>query len=89
MTHKDIQLPVAKGVTDGPALRAEYERGFIDGMQAQARRSVDRAVNAMTREWVTLEVNDMPDGEDPMYDHPFFISGMAWAAGKLKEKNHG
>ena len=47
MTHKDIQLPVATGVTDGPALRAEYERGFIDGMQEQMRRSVDRAVNAM------------------------------------------
>ena len=29
------------------ALQAEYERGFIDGMQEQMKRSVDRAVNAM------------------------------------------
>ena len=27
--------------------QAEYERGFIDGMQEQMKRSVDRAVNAM------------------------------------------
>jgi hypothetical protein len=33
----------------------EYERGFIDGMQEQMRRSVDRAVNAMAqRTWVEL-----------------------------------
>jgi hypothetical protein len=24
-----------------------------------------------------------------MYDHPFFIAGMVWAANKLKEKNYG
>jgi vancomycin permeability regulator SanA len=30
----------------------------------------------------------MPDGEDPMYDHPFFIQGIVWAATKLFEKNH-
>ena len=27
----------------------EYEQGFIDGMSEQARRSVDRAVNAMAK----------------------------------------
>jgi hypothetical protein len=33
----------------------EYERGFIDGMQEQMKRSVDRAVNAMAqRTWVGL-----------------------------------
>ena len=31
-----------------------YERGFIDGMQKQAQSSVDRAVNAMTRQWQGL-----------------------------------
>ena len=38
--------------------------------------------------WVGLEKSDMPDGEDPMYDHPFFIQGIVWAATKLFEKNH-
>ena len=26
----------------------DYERGFVDGMSEQAKRSVDRAVNRMT-----------------------------------------
>jgi len=38
--------------------------------------------------WIGLEPSDMPDGEDPMYDHPFFIQGIVWAATKLFEKNH-
>jgi len=29
------------------ALRDEYERGFVDGMQEQLRRTVDKAVNRM------------------------------------------
>jgi len=34
---------------------ADYEHGFIDGMQYQMQSSVDRAVNAMSkREWVGL-----------------------------------
>jgi hypothetical protein len=28
----------------------DYERGFIDGMSEQARRSVDRAVNLISQE---------------------------------------
>jgi len=28
---------------------ADYERGFVDGMQKQMQSSVDRAVNAMTQ----------------------------------------
>ena len=31
-----------------------YERGFIDGMQEQMKRSVDRAVNAMSKPLVGL-----------------------------------
>ena len=35
--------------------RNDYERGFIDGMSHQAKSSVDKAVNAMSkREWVGL-----------------------------------
>jgi len=34
---------------------ADYEHGFIDGMQHQMQSSVDRAVNTMSkREWVGL-----------------------------------
>jgi hypothetical protein len=33
---------------------ADYERGFVDGMQYQMQTSVDKAVNAMSRTWVGL-----------------------------------
>ena len=41
------------------------------------------------REWVGLEKLDMPDGEDPMFDHQYFIAGMVYADKILKEKNNG
>ena len=37
--------------------------------------------------WIGLEPSDMPDGEDPMYDHDFFLKGMAWADAILRKKN--
>ena len=37
------QKPKHPRLDQGP----DYERGFIDGMQEQMKRSVDRAVNAM------------------------------------------
>ena len=40
-----------------------------------------------SKPWVGLEEQDMPDGENPMYDDPRFIAGMVWANNKLREKN--
>jgi len=38
---------------------ADYERGFVDGMQYQMQSSVDKAVNAMSqRTWVGLTDED-------------------------------
>ena len=39
------------------------------------------------REWVGLAKEDMPDGDNPMFDTDEFYAGMAWAQTKLKEKN--
>jgi len=37
----------------------EYERGFVDGMQEQMKRSVDKAVNAMTRRaWLDMTTRE-------------------------------
>jgi hypothetical protein len=33
----------------------DYERGFVDGMSEQARRSVDRAVDALAQPPLTLD----------------------------------
>ena len=71
-------------------LRAEYERGFIDGMQKQMQSSVDRAVNAMAkREWVGLtdeEINSVCYKRD--WTAPWTDTTYARAIeAKLKEKN--
>ena len=39
------------------------------------------------REWVGLTKQDMPSGEDPMFDHLYFIAGMVYAEKVLKKKN--
>jgi hypothetical protein len=38
---------------------ADYERGFVDGMQYQMQTSVDKAVNAMSRTWTGLTDEEM------------------------------
>ncbi len=71
---------------------SEYEQGFIDGMQEQMKRSVDRAVNALAdkREWVGLTDEEVEQ-----------LAAQVWFGGasagherfaklieaKLKEKN--
>ena len=42
---------------------SDYERGFVDGMLEQARRSVDKAVNAMAKPIIKPEIKeDKPFG---------------------------
>ena len=66
----------------------DYERGFIDGMQEQARRSVDRAVNAMVRKWEPLT-----EAEKVNVAIACGCADVAWMdfadaiEAKLKEKN--
>lgn len=70
---------------------ADYERGFIDGMQKQMQSSVDRAVNAMTKKWVDLTEDDIDQG---IIRSPYagltaraWRDGVEWAMRQLKEKN--
>jgi len=42
---------------------------------------------AAQRPWVGLTEQDMPSGEDPMFDHQYFCAGMVYAAKVLQEKN--
>jgi len=37
--------------------------------------------------WQGLTEQDMPSGEDPMFDHQYFIAGMVYVANVLREKN--
>ena len=65
--------------------RQEYERGFVDGMQEQMKRSVDKAVNAMAqRPWVGLtdaELMEFSSAELGPYDLCLEVEA------RLKEKN--
>jgi len=77
-------------------LKADYERGVIDGMQKQMQSSVDKAVNAMSkREWVGLTDEEVEQGYEtighyqtlrPQDRCAVFALARAIEA-KLKEKN--
>ena len=63
----------------------DYERGFIDGMQEQMKRSVDKAVNAMSqRTWVGLTDEDRYEFAAAQYSWEELLIA---AEAKLKEKN--
>ena len=79
------------GYNNSPdALRAEYERGFVEGMSHQAKSSVDRAVNAMSkREWKGLTGEDI-QAIAPLFTEPlmFRVRDFAYAIDQfLKERN--
>ena len=69
---------------------ANYEHGFIDGMQYQMQSSVDKAVNAMSqRTWVGLtdeEVQTLRYKIDSTAHWTYDEFALAIEA-KLKEKN--
>ena len=56
MTYAAEELVQPRATPD--ALRTEYERGFIDGMQKQMQSSVDKAVNAIAQQRARREEND-------------------------------
>ena len=62
----------------------DYERGFIDGMQKQMQSSVDKAVNAMSRTWVGLTVDELIDLERKHLSHENLTRAIE---AKLKDKN--
>ena len=65
----------------------DYEEGFIDGMQHQMQSSVDKAVNVMSRTWVSLTDEEVGDLSDFAYanDEEFVRNVEKY----LKEKNNG
>lgn len=44
---------------------------------------------AAQRPWQGMTEQDMPSGENPMFDHEYFCAGMVYAAKVLQNKNHG
>jgi len=86
----------------GPCGWQFYQDGkWHNGMETHNHRANTEAAGVPVRDvfpaaqpapvqpvaWVGLERSDMPDGEDPMFDHPFFIKGMVYVANVLMKKN--
>ena len=72
------------------ALEYEASRGNDDAYRIQRealRTAIAEAEKQEPVAWLGLEQSDMPDGDDPMYDHDFFIKGMVWADAILRKKN--
>jgi hypothetical protein len=70
---------------------ADYEHGFVDGMSEQARRSVDKAVNALTQpepDIYSLPTNkkEPRPGLVNLEEFPGFIyeSSNGWHIGDMK-----
>ena len=68
---------------------ADYERGFVDGMQYQMQTSVDKAVNAMSRTWVGLTDEEIQAEWllTPQHDKAEGLWFGRRLEAKLKEKN--
>ena len=54
---------------------------------AFADHELEPLYTAPQKQWVGLTKEDMPDGDNPMFDTNEFYAGMAWAEAKLKDKN--
>jgi hypothetical protein len=70
---------------------ADYERGFVDGMQYQMQSSVDKAVNVMAQpkqepEWVGLTDDEQQQAYEQWQNEGWGVFYRAIEA-KLKERN--
>jgi hypothetical protein len=70
---------------------ADYERGFIDGMQYQMQTSVDKAVNAMSkRTWIGLMRGVRVEGDTVIISVHYGNDAARQVCGALlEEKNNG
>ena len=70
------------------ALLALEDFSITDKLAFKASKAIKKALaQPEQRPWVGLTKEDMPSGEDPMFDHLYFIAGMVYADKVLKKKN--
>ena len=79
-----------------PYEEIDFPNGFLrwireDGMyvcsMTEEQMEKIKALHEAPRTWVKFEEKDMPKGDNPMFDHEYFIAGMVYAEMILKEKN--
>jgi len=77
-------LEALENVTKDYVERRQYKHNkAIDALRA----AIAEAEKQEPVAWFGLEPSDMPDGDNTMYDHDFFLKGMAWADAILRKKN--
>lgn len=79
--HNDKEQPAPPPECQTEAEKTAFAFGWWKALEMHKKPA--------SKPWVGLEEQDMPDGENPMYDDPRFIAGMIWANNKLREKNNG
>ena len=47
----------------------------MTGYQSKKAAAQDKLAQPAQRPWVDLTKEDMPDGDNPMFDHEYFIAG--------------
>jgi hypothetical protein len=80
---KDAPVGLIESLKDAQPCCGQYETCW----QACTPRGKFIGHRDAQRTWVRLTKEDMPDGENPMFDHEYFIAGMVFAAKILEEKN--
>ena len=79
-----------------PYEEIDFPNGFLrwireDGMyvcrMTEEQMENIKALHEAPRTWVKFEKEDMPKGNNPMFDHEYFLAGMVYAEIILKKKN--
>ncbi len=90
LTSRKERLVLSSADEASPAVDAIKDFAKMRGLSLDDARVQDWQDNTTPpaqRTWVSLTKEDMPNGENPMFDHEYFIAGMVFAAKILEEKN--
>ena len=83
------QEPVAWMSSDRAWMWSDYSKAIAAVANIPTLTLIPLYAAPPQRQWVGLTEQDMPSGENPMFDHKYFIAGLVYAAKVLQNKNHG
>ena len=97
-SHEDCNIPLYIAMPPMPVQPAQKPFAWIcsafDGDEVaygphqECENCTPLYTTPPQRPWQGMTKQDMPSGEDPMFDHPYFIAGLVYANNVLMEKNN-